>query len=162
MKDKKCEKCEEWSIGFVILICSLLIVTLIWGLYISFASGSIAAIAFILLSIANLLSAFYSTCRHCYYYGKRCYLGFGLLVPFVFEKVNEPINKLKETVWMLIFIFNILYPLIFLFKQNPFPVFIIHSLLYLICPVLAMVLVSIYSCPRCKNTGCVMNPDRTR
>lgn len=156
------EKYEEWGYGFVFLICSLLLVTLSWGFYFSCVSGMIAGIGFLLLSMANLFVAFYATCRHCCYYGKRCYLALGLIVPYFFKKAEEPSTDLKMGLWMVLFVVNILYPLIFVYKENPFPTFVLYSLGYLVPPVLAVVLVNRLSCPKCKNIYCASNPDRVK
>ena len=156
------EKLEEWRHEFVLLICSLLLVTVCLGFYFSYLSGVIAAMGFILLSAANISGAFYATCRHCCYYGKRCYLALGLVVPYFFKRVQEPSTDLKMGLWMVLFMVNILYPLIFVYRENSFPAFVVHSLAYLVPPVLAVVLVNRFSCPRCKNTYCMSNPDRAR
>lgn len=154
------EKCEEWGYGFVFLLCSLLAVTLLLGFYFSYVSGVIAAAGFLLLSAANLYGAFYATCRHCCYYGKRCYLALGLIVPHFFKKVEKPSTDLKMGLWMVLFVANILYPLIFIYLENRLPAFVAYSLGYLVPPVLAVVLVNRFGCPRCKNIHCLGNPDR--
>ena len=156
------EKYEEWGYGFIFLICSLLSVTLLFGFYFSYVSSLIAAMGFLLLSAANIYGAFYATCRHCCYYGKRCYLALGLIVPYFFRKEEEPSTDLKIGLWMALFAVNILYPLIFIYKRNPFLTFIVYSLAYLVPPVLAVVLVNRFSCPNCKNIYCPSNPDRAR
>lgn len=156
------EKVEEWGYGFVLLICSLLLVTLILGFYFSYVSGVLAAMGFILLSAANIYAAFYATCRHCCYYGKRCYLALGLIVPYFFKREQEPGTDLKMGLWMGLFVVNMLYPLIFLYKENPFGTFAVHSLAYLVPPVTAAVLVIRFGCPRCKNVDCPSNPDRRK
>ena len=160
MQKNNCEKCEEWPVGFVIIVCSLLSITILWGLHISYTYSLIAALGFMALSIANLFAAFYTTCRHCYYYGKRCYLALGLLVPFFFQKTTEPINIYKEGAWGIIFFLNILYPVVLLFKMNSFWGFIWQAIAYLTFPLIGLFLVHRYSCPKCRNVGCIMNPDR--
>lgn len=156
------EKYEEWGYGFVFLICSLLLVTMVLGFHFSLVSGLIAAMGFLLLSAANLYGAFYATCRHCCYYGKRCYMGLGLIVPTFLKKVEEPSSDLKMGLWMALFVVNILYPLIFIYRENPFRTFAVYSIAYLVPPVVAVVLVNRFSCPRCKNVYCLGNPDRTK
>jgi len=156
------EKYEEWGNGFVLLICSLLLVTLSWGFYFCYVYGMIAAMGFLLLSITNVYGAFYATCRHCCYYGKRCYLALGLIVPYFFKKAEETSSDLKMGLWMVLFVVNILYPLVFIYIEKPFLSFIVYSLAYLFPPVLAVVLVNRFSCPKCKNIDCLSNPDRAR
>jgi hypothetical protein len=156
------EKYEEWGYGFVFLICSLLLVTFVFGFYFSYVSGMIAAVGFLLLSAANIYGAFYATCRHCCYYGRRCYLALGLIVPYFFKRVEEPSTDLKMGLWMALFLVNMIYPLIFVYKENPFPTCVVYSLGYLVPPVLAVVLVNRFSCPKCKNIYCLSNPDRAR
>jgi hypothetical protein len=156
------EKYEEWGYGFVLLICSLLLVTLCLGFYFSYVSGMIAAMGFLLLSAANTYGAFYATCRHCCYYGRRCYLALGLIVPYFFKKVEEPASDLKMGLWMAVFMVNILYPLIFVYRENPLVAFVVYSWAYLVPPVLAVVLVNRFSCPKCKNIYCLSNPDKVK
>jgi hypothetical protein len=156
------EKYDEWGYGFVLLVCSLLLVTLSWGFYFCHVSGMTPAIGFLLLCIANVYGAFYATCRHCCYYGKRCYLALGLIVPYFFKKAEEPSTDLKMGLWMVLFVVNILYPLIFVYRENPFLAFVMYSLAYLFPPVLLVVLVNRFSCPKCKNIHCLGNPDRAR
>ncbi len=124
------EKVAEWGYGFVLLICSLLLVTLILGFYFSYVSGLLAAMGFILLSAANIYAAFYATCRHCCYYGKRCYLALCLIVPYFFERAQEPGTDLKAELSMGLFVVNIIYPLIFLYQENAPGTFVVHSLAY--------------------------------
>jgi hypothetical protein len=156
------EKREEWGYWFVFSICSLLLVTMVLGFHFSLVSGMIAAMGFLLLSAANLYGAFCATCRHCCYYGKRCYMALGLIVPYLFKKVEEPATDLKMGLWMALFVVNILYPLIFIYKENPFFTSFVYSVTYLIPPVVGVVLVTRFSCPRCKNIYCLSNPDRTK
>jgi len=155
-------KYEEWSYGFVFLVCSLLSVTLFLGFYLSYVSSMIAAMGFFLLSAANLYGAFYATCRHCCYYGKRCYMALGVIVPHFFKNVEERTTDLKMGLWMALFVVNILYPVVFVCRENPFLTSIVYSVAYLIPPVMGVVLVTRFSCPKCKNIYCVSNPDRER
>lgn len=154
-------KYEQWSISFVCLICSLIGGTFLWGGIISYQSGILVFLGFIAFILLNLYMAFYTVCRHCCYYGKRCYTALGLLVPFFFKRVFRPGSVFKEGLWLSLFVLNILYPLVFLFLQNQLSGrTVFHAAAYLISPAVVVLLVGRFACPKCRNKKCAVNPDR--
>ncbi|MEW6440574.1 MAG: hypothetical protein AB1640_06500 [bacterium] len=89
-------------------------------------------------------------------------MALGLVVPYFFKKVEEPSTDLKMGLWMAVFVVNMLYPLIFIYKENPLLTSVVFSIAYLIPLVAGVVLVVRFSCPRCKNIHCLGNPERAR
>ena len=90
--EEGCVKYEEWPNGFVLMIVSLMVLWLVMGVWASSPAGVAYAGVFALLYLSVFYSAFYLTCRHCYYYGKKCYLAVGLVVPYFFMKVEGPVE----------------------------------------------------------------------
>jgi hypothetical protein len=158
--EEACEKVEEWGNGFVLLVTSLMILWLTAGLWVLSLSSVLVSVIFAGLFTSVLFSAFYLTCRHCYYYGKRCYLAVGLLVPYVFKKVEGPVSPWRATLWFVHIIIAIAFPLVFIFRDHAIAQAFLYSLAVLAPPVVFFVLLNRYSCPRCKHTGCVSNPER--
>ena len=157
-----CEKYEEWGTGFVLLVTSLMILWLLVGVWVLSLSSILLAAIFAVLFASVLFSAFYLTCRHCYYYGKKCYLGVGLVVPFFFKKVEESASTSRATLWFAHLLVALAYPLLFIFWKNGLPESILYAAVYLAAPMTAIALVSRYSCPHCKQTSCLSNPDRKK
>jgi hypothetical protein len=154
-------QCEEWSLPFTCLICSLLLLTLVWGGYLSSLSGALPVVEFGIVVFANFISAFHTACSPCYYYGKRCYTGFGLLVPFFFGKRHIPAKKFEERLLIVITAATIAYPLVVLLGAHDLSLpLIIHAVIYLIPPAALVFLVGMNCCPRCKNVGCSINHDK--
>jgi hypothetical protein len=158
MASISCEKCEEWGIGFrflVILACTLWILI---GSMLIFKSGVLTVAGFIGLFLMSIFALLLIACRHCYYYGKRCYATLGLIVPFFFKKSDEPPPKIP---WDgVIILTTMLYPLIFIFKLYSFPISLLFSLSYLISPIALIILVFKFACPRCKHKLCPYYPDK--
>ncbi len=159
---EKCEKYEEWGNGFVGLLASLMILWLVLGVWFLSWSGTLLSVVFAALFVSVLFSAFYLTCRHCYYYGKKCYLAVGLVVPYFFERVEGPVAPWRAAVWFVHMLIVIAFAPVFLFRGQPLPHAVLYSALVLAPPIAAVALVSRYSCPRCKHTGCISNPDRMK
>jgi hypothetical protein len=157
------KKCEEWSKSFTFMICSLFSVTYIFGAFLIYPAGSLALLCFLAIIAANFILAFYTTCRHCYYYGKRCYLGFGVLAPLFYKKKDEPANKYKEGFWMFVFFLTIAYPLFFWFGGHPLTFnSIVIALLYILFPITGVILIGKLCCPKCKNVNCIVNPEKSK
>jgi hypothetical protein len=157
-----CEKVEEWGKGFVLLVVSLMLLWLVLGVWVTAAAGAFVAVLYVVLYISVLYSAFYLTCRHCYYYGKKCYLAVGLVVPYFFEKVEGPVAPWRATVWLVHLLIAMAFPLLFIFREHTILHGVFYSMVYLVAPVTAMVVVNRYSCPSCKHTECISSPDRKR
>lgn len=155
-----CEKYEEWGTGFVVLVTSLMILWLAAGVWILSLSSILTAAVFAALFTSVIFSAFYLTCRHCYYYGKKCYLAVGLVVPYFFKKVEGPVAPWRATLWMVHMIIAIAFPLVFIFRDHGVAEALSFTVVYLLPPIASIVIVNRYSCPRCKHTGCISNPDR--
>lgn len=155
-----CEKYEEWGTGFILLLNSLMLLWLLAGVWVLSFSSILLSGVFAALFASVIFSAFYLTCRHCYYYGKKCYLAIGLVVPYFFEKVEGPPAPWRGTLWMVHTIIVIAFPVVFMFRDHAMAHAIAYSIACLVPPVTAMFLVSRYSCPRCKHTACISNPDR--
>jgi len=155
-----CEKYEEWGNGFVFMVVTLMLLWLVLGVWVSSPAGTIYAASFAALYVSVVYSAFYLTCRHCYYYGKRCYLAVGLVVPYFFKKVEGPVVPWRATLWFVHLLVAIAFPLIFIFREHSIFRGLLVSIVYLAAPVAAMVVINRYSCPRCKHTECISNPDR--
>ncbi|MBU1171210.1 MAG: hypothetical protein KKD44_16750 [Proteobacteria bacterium] len=159
-RNGRCEKYEEWPLSFVSLIVALVSGFVILGAYYTFETGVLPLVLFLLIGLLNFAFACYATCRHCYYYGKRCYLAVGLVVPFITEKVEEPSTALKMRAWVIILIVHLVFPAIVIYFANSFPVFLGKALIVLAPGASALFLIHEYSCPRCKNTNCIGNSNR--
>lgn len=157
-----CEKYEYWGNSFILLLVSLMILWLVLGVWLLSFSSILYSVIFAVLFISVALSAFYLTCRHCYYYGKKCYLAVGLVVPHFFKKVEGPVAPWRATLWFVHMLIAIAFPLVFIFQENSIPQAFLYSIVYLAAPIGAFVLVFRYSCPHCKHTSCVSNPDRNK
>jgi hypothetical protein len=157
-----CEKYEAWGNGFVLLMVSLMILWLVLGIWFISYTSIPGALFFAGLFVSVVFSAFYLTCRHCYYYGKKCYLAVGLLVPYFFKKVEGPVAPWRATVWFVHMLIAIALPLLFIFGENSIFQGILYSVVYLAPPATAIVMVNRYSCPHCKQTACISNPDRNK
>ncbi len=160
--EETCEKYEEWGNGFILLLISLMILWLILGVWFLSFSGTLYGVIFAALYISVAFSAFYLTCRHCYYYGKKCYLAVGLVVPYFFKKVEGPAAPWRATLWFVHMLVAIVFPLVFIFREHSIVQGILYSIVYLTAPITAIVLINRYSCPHCKHTGCISNPDRKK
>ena len=160
--EEACEKYEEWGNGFVLMIVSLMVLWLVLGVRAISPAGVAYAGIFALLYLSVIYSAFYLTCRHCYYYGKKCYLAVGLVVPYFFKKVEGPVAPWRATLWLVHLLLVIAFPLVFVFREHSILRGVFISIVYLAPPVAAMVLINRYSCPRCKHTECISNPDRKK
>jgi hypothetical protein len=157
-----CEKYGEWGNGIVLLIVSLMVLWLVLGVWVTAPAGTFVAGLFAALCISVFYSAFYLTCRHCYYYGKKCYLAVGLVVPYFFKKVEGPVAPWRATVWLVHLLIAMAFPLVFIFREHTVARGVLYSIVYLAAPVTAMVVINRYSCPRCKHTECISNPDRKK
>jgi hypothetical protein len=160
--EQACEKYEEWGNGFVLLIVSLMLVWIVLGVGFMAAAGVGYAVLFAALCISVAFSAFYLTCRHCYYYGKKCYLAIGLVVPHFFAKVEGTVAPWRPTLWFVHLFVAIAFPLVFIFREASIVQGTLYSLVYLAAPLTAIFAINRYCCPRCKHTGCVSNPDRKK
>jgi hypothetical protein len=157
-----CETYEEWGNGFVLMVVSLMLLWLVLGVWVTAPVGFVYAGAFAVLYMSVSYSAFYLTCRHCYYYGKKCYLALGLVVPYFFNKVEGPVVPWRATLWLVHLLVVIGFPLVFIFREHSIVRGLLVSFVYLAAPVTAMVVITRYSCPRCKHTECISNPDRKK
>ena len=157
-----CEKYEAWGNGFVLLVVSLMMLWLVLGVWFVSTASMAYAVVFAGLFVSIIFSALYLTCRHCYYYGKKCYLAVGLVVPYFFKKVEGPVAPWRATVWLVHMLIAIFFPLVFIFREHTIVQGVLYSIVYLGAPVTAMVVINRYSCPRCKQTDCISNPDRKK
>ena len=160
--EEGCAKYEEWTNGFVLMAVSLMVLWFVMGVWASSPAGAAYAGIFALLYLSVVYSAFYLTCRHCYYYGKKCYLAIGLVVPSFFKKVEGPVAPWRATLWLVHLLVAVAFPLVFIFQEHSILRAVFVSVSYLAAPVTAMVVINRYSCPRCKHTECISNPDRKK
>lgn len=159
---QSCEKYEEWGNGFVLMMASLMLLWLVLGVRVTAPAGTVYAGSFAALYLSVFYSAFYLTCRHCYYYGKKCYLAIGLVVPYSFKKVQGAVAPWRAILWLIHLLVAIAFPLVFVFREHSIILGLLVSIVYLSAPVTAMVVINRYSCPRCKHTECISNPDRKK
>ena len=157
-----CEKFEQWGNGFISLMLSLMVLWVVGGILLTRSSGALPPLIFAGLVLGTTFYAFHATCRYCYYYGKKCYLMIGLIVPYFYKKVDEPAPKSNMLLWVVTLLAAILYPIIVVFLEQNLVRSVLYSLTYLVAPVAALLLVSRYSCPHCKHTSCISNPDRKK
>ena len=80
---KTYESYPIWSVAVVIL---LFLAIYLAGSYIMFRLHLIAGLLFVLYIVLMEFYTYKEACPHCYYYGKRCYSGRGLIAQFVYKK----------------------------------------------------------------------------
>ena len=153
---EQCEKYEEWSNGYIALMLSLVAAWLVTGLWVISTYSVLHTILYGIVFMATNFITPYAFCRRCYYYGKKCYLLGGLLVPRLFDKVEEPVPPLGMAMETIHIFIKMGYPLYFIFMHNN----LIQFIIFLIAPVTMGVLIYRHSCPHCKQTSCRLNPDR--
>jgi len=158
MKKKKKDKksCEKYPLWMVLLINLLMILVYVAGAYIMFVLSWITGVLFLVYLIILEFSNYREGCRHCYYYGKRCAFGKGVIARVFFNK-GDPKNFKRELKWkdflpqMLVTIVPLIVGILLLISRG-FNAWILIAIIY---PVFSWFVVNpvIYgklACPHCK------------
>jgi len=136
--------------GFFILIA----IIGFWGIYQVKCPGSgwIALIWFVWILANYLLLIRYKLCRHCLYYGRKCPLGWGMLLPLLFPKGE--VRRFSKQKWpILYFVSYAMIPPLWMISALVFHwngyVFV-FLILYMILGSLLFILARIRCCSQCK------------
>ena len=95
---------ENYSIKTVCLSLTLMITSYLLGTLILIIFNPLLGLFYLFLCIITLLCSMKLRCTHCFYYGKRCYSGLGVISKIFFSKGDSEeftnpkkvINTLKE------------------------------------------------------------------
>ena len=93
---KKPELFEKYPLWMVFVFNLALLLVYLAGAYIVFRLHLITGILYIIYLILIEFSVYKEGCRYCYYYGKRCVAGKGLIAPF-FIKKGDPKKFCERT-----------------------------------------------------------------
>lgn len=158
MKKKKEDKnrYEKYPLWIVIIINILMLLVYAAGAYIMFVLSWITGVLFLVYIIILELSIYREGCRHCFYYGKRCAFGKGIIARIFFNRGN-PKNFQREITWkdfitqMLVTIVPLGVGILLLISRG-FNAWILAAIIY---PVFSWFVVNpiIYgklACPNCK------------
>ena len=79
---------ETYSFRIVCRSAALTIINYFLGFLILFSVDFILGVLYIFLCVLTILVSMKLRCTHCYYYGRRCSMGLGLLSKLFFKKGN--------------------------------------------------------------------------
>ncbi|MBW2976779.1 hypothetical protein KY347_05015 [Candidatus Woesearchaeota archaeon] len=110
-KTEKPEIYDKYPLWMVFAYNIAMLLVYLAGAYIMFKLSLIAGILYIIYLVILELSLYREGCRYCFYYGKRCVAGKGLIAP-VFVKKGNPKKFCERKLKMKDFIPQILVVLI--------------------------------------------------
>jgi len=103
------------------------------------------------------VSCRYLVCTRCYYYGRKCYMLGGDCAKLLFaprpQEARQPDDALVGIWWAVV----TLYPVPFLVRWKSWWSLALYALVALGWHIAHHFI----ACRRCKNTHCLLNPDRT-
>jgi len=100
---------ENYSIKTVCLSLTLMITSYLLGTLILIIFNPLLGLFYLFLCIITLLCSMKLRCTHCFYYGKRCYSGLGVLSKIFFSKGDsEEFTNPKKVFPIAILSFSIL------------------------------------------------------
>jgi hypothetical protein len=102
---------ENYPLWFALLSNLLTLPIYFLGAYVIFGFGLIYMLLYLLYCLALEIRLFKMSCVDCYYYGKLCFSGRGLLCSFFFKKGDPKRFSCKEISWKHL-ILDFLVPLI--------------------------------------------------
>ena len=109
------EECyENYPAGTICLSAALTILSYALGALIFYMMSGMLGAGYIILCIVSLLVAMRYRCVYCYYYGKGCYTGLGIISKLFFKKGDsKEFKNPKNLIPAMIFSFAaLLLPLI--------------------------------------------------
>ena len=146
---------EKFSIGFVIFRIMLMLTVFGFGTYILFSIGKWFIVPFGILGIVLFLYILHTTCRHCYYYCRRCDLGLGKLASLICKSggLNKDLyvaNAKKSIPWLSALLLSpaIAGIIVLMFNYTVIMLFKVIGYIFLIC--LFLLTGFLLACPRCK------------
>ncbi|MFC1800923.1 hypothetical protein ACFLZB_00450 [Nanoarchaeota archaeon] len=136
---------EKYPISTIIQVHILNLLVYLTGAYIMFRLHLITGILYLIYIVLLEFFVYKQACPHCYYYGKRCFSGRGLIAPLLYKKgdpkkfCSRPIkftNLIPQTLvvavpvivgiallisrgFHLLTLIAILYPILHWFAANP-------------------------------------------
>ncbi len=144
---------EKYPLQQVVFRNILNILTILTGCIILNVVDTVFVILYLVYYLFFIIWSLYFRCKFCYYYGKRCASGFGLIVPFFFKKGSE-YNFIKNNKYSLPIIVFFIAPTIasiyLLFTNFSYSIVILQGLLIVLCFGLARVYYIRYGCRQCK------------
>lgn len=87
---------ENYPMSKVSIVIGLFFLVYLSGAYIMFKLHLVTGILFILYVILMEYYTYKEACPHCYYYGKRCYSGRGIIAQYVYKKGDPKIFCKKK------------------------------------------------------------------
>jgi hypothetical protein len=105
---------ENYPLWFVLVSNLLTLPIYVLGAYIIYGFGMIYMLLYLLYCLALEIRLFKMSCVNCFYYGKLCFSGRGLICSLFFKKGDPKQFSCKEISWKHL-IFDFLVPLIPIF-----------------------------------------------
>lgn len=141
-------------------VVSLLIYTI--GFYVFLQFSIIAAVFYILYCLWVEMRVLTKSCVSCYYYGKVCGLGRGVLCSLLFKKGDPAKFVEKEISWkqiapdFLVFVFPLLGGIVLLIKDFSYTILLLLIFLFVLSFVGSAVIRGSFACKYCKQReiGC--------
>jgi len=96
---KKQEIFEKYPLWMVFIYNIAMLLVYIAGAYIMFTLNWITGILYLIFLVFLEFSVYREGCRYCFYYGKRCVAGKGLIAPIFFKKGNPKKFCERELKW---------------------------------------------------------------
>lgn len=156
-KNKKSELFEKYPLWMVFAYNLALLLVYLAGAYIMSRLHFITGILFIIFVVLVESSVYREGCKYCYYYGKRCVAGRGLIAPLFIKKGNpkkfcEKEITFKDFIPQLI---GTIIPMIVgiaLLISRGFHLLTLIAMIYPIFSwvVLNPIIYGIIACPHCK------------
>ena len=154
---KKPELYEEYPIWMVLIFNLAVLLVYLAGAYILFKLSWITGIIYLVYLFMLEIRLYKEGCRYCYYYGKRCIKGRGLIAPIFFKKGNPKKFCEKKFTWkefipdLLVVVIPIMVGIALLVSRG-FDWLILIALLYPVFTwfVVNPILYGKLACPHCK------------
>jgi len=105
----ECRYYEEYPFKIVFISLAAFVLTALFGTLILWSINKFLGFLYIVLTVLAIPVSMKFRCGMCYYYGKRCYMGLGLLTPLFFKK-GDPLEfgKMKNLIPAAIFSFGLM------------------------------------------------------
>ncbi len=146
------------------IICTNLLLTFLSyyiGTLVIYSLNSIAGIFYIILCILTIFLSLKLRCSYCFYYGKRCGFGFGILSKIFFSQgESKEFNKSKNIIPVLIFSLGALFiPVVIgivLLFVNFSVLYLFYLILYILVAFLPNIFIRSKVCEHCEQgkLGC--------
>jgi len=154
---KKPEIYEDFPVHIVILVNILTLAVYVAGAYIMFTLNLVTGILYVVFLVILEFQVYREGCRYCFYYGKLCAFGKGMIAQLFFKK-GEPKEFCKRELNWKDFVPQILVvavPLVVgiaLLISRGFSILILLALIYPVLSWFALnpIIYGKITCPHCK------------